>query len=104
VNLQPDRPDRPRQLRRSEDERVIAGVLGGIARHLGVDPTRLRIVYVLVSILSAAFPGILVYLLLWYLIPAGDRSPYGPCMSGSSAVWPPSRALAPTASGPARAY
>lgn len=58
-----------RRLRRSRQDRVLGGVLGGIAEHLGLDATRLRIVYVLVSILSAAFPGILVYLALWILIP-----------------------------------
>lgn len=58
-----------RVLRRSRDDAVIAGVLGGLARYMDVSATRLRVVYVLVSVLSAAFPGILVYLLLWYLVP-----------------------------------
>jgi phage shock protein PspC (stress-responsive transcriptional regulator) len=48
---------------------MIAGVCGGIAEWLGWDPTVVRIVYVLVSILSAAFPGIIVYVILWILIP-----------------------------------
>ena len=52
---------------------MIAGVCGGIAEWLGWDPTLVRIVYVLVSILSAAFPGIIVYVVLWILMPkAGD--------------------------------
>lgn len=55
-------------LTRSKD-RVIAGVCGGLARTLGWDPTKVRIVYVVVSILSVAFPGILVYLALWILMP-----------------------------------
>ena len=59
----------PRPLQRSRDDRVIAGVLGGIARRYGWDPTLLRVAYVLLSILSAAFPGILVYLILWLLMP-----------------------------------
>ena len=41
----------------------------GIARRYGWNSTLLRVIYVLVSILSAAFPGILVYLILWLLIP-----------------------------------
>ena len=49
---------------------MIAGVCGGIAEWLGWNPTVVRVLYVLASILSAAFPGILVYLLLWLLIPA----------------------------------
>ena len=57
-------------LRRSRDKRMIAGVMGGIAEHFDLDVTLLRVLYVVVSILSAAFPGVLVYLLLWLLIPA----------------------------------
>jgi phage shock protein C len=49
--------------------RKIAGVCGGLAAWLGWDPTVVRIAYVLVSIVSVAFPGILVYLLLWLLMP-----------------------------------
>jgi phage shock protein PspC (stress-responsive transcriptional regulator) len=60
-------PDRPR-LRRSND-RIIAGVCGGISEWLGWDPTLVRLLYVLVSILSAAFPGILVYIVLWIVMP-----------------------------------
>jgi len=56
-------------LQRSSGDRIIAGVCGGIARWLGWSPTVVRILYVLVSILSAAFPGVLVYLLLWLLMP-----------------------------------
>jgi phage shock protein PspC (stress-responsive transcriptional regulator) len=65
-------------LRRSQDRRIVAGVMGGIAEHFDLNVTLLRILYVIVSIASAAFPGILVYLLLWLLIPArrsGDAAP-----------------------------
>ncbi len=48
---------------------MIAGVVGGIARRLGWSSTLLRVLFVIVSIASAAFPGILVYLILWLLIP-----------------------------------
>jgi phage shock protein PspC (stress-responsive transcriptional regulator) len=51
---------------------MIAGVIGGLARRFDVSVTGLRVVYVIVSILSAAFPGILVYLLLWLLVPLED--------------------------------
>ena len=56
-------------LRRSRRHRMLAGVCGGLAEWLGWDPTLVRILYVVVSVLSAAFPGILVYLILWVLIP-----------------------------------
>lgn len=56
-------------LRRSRKNCMIAGVMGGIAERMQWDVTILRIVFVLVSIFSAAFPGILVYLILWFLMP-----------------------------------
>jgi len=65
-------------LRRSRDRRIVAGVMGGIAEHFDLNVTLLRVLYVIVSIASAAFPGIIVYLLLWLLIPArrpGDPVP-----------------------------
>jgi len=57
------------KLRRSVEGRWIAGVCAGLAEYLGLDPTVVRVGYVLCSIFSAAFPGILVYILLWILIP-----------------------------------
>jgi phage shock protein PspC (stress-responsive transcriptional regulator) len=57
------------RLRRSVADRWVAGVCGGIAEYLGLDPTLVRVIYVLLAIFSAAFPGILVYLVLWFLIP-----------------------------------
>ena len=56
-------------LHRSRKNRMIAGVCGGLGEHFGIDPTLVRIVYVVGSILSVAFPGILVYLILWVVIP-----------------------------------
>ena len=62
------------QLRKSKDK-VLAGVCGGIAEWVGWDPTVVRVVYVIVSIASIAFPGMLVYLLLWLIMPAADSGP-----------------------------
>jgi phage shock protein PspC (stress-responsive transcriptional regulator) len=59
----------PRPLRRSRSNRVIAGVCAGLAYHFGLDVNLMRVLYVLVSILSAAFPGILVYIIMWLVIP-----------------------------------
>jgi phage shock protein C len=60
------------QLLRSKNDRMIAGVCGGLAKWLGWDPTAVRILYVLVSIFSVAFPGILVYIILAVLMPAEE--------------------------------
>lgn len=54
---------------RSRHDRMLAGVIGGIAMRFGWSSTLLRVIYVLVSIASAAFPGILAYLILWLLMP-----------------------------------
>jgi len=51
------------------DDRMLAGVLGGVARRLGWNSTILRVVFVIGSLASAAFPGILVYVILWLLMP-----------------------------------
>ena len=59
-------------LRRSRTDRQIAGVIGGLAEHFRLDPTLLRVIYVVGSIVSVAFPGILVYILLWLLIPEAE--------------------------------
>ncbi|MGH7596149.1 MAG: PspC domain-containing protein [bacterium] len=53
--------------------RIIAGVCGGLAEWLGWSPTMVRILYVIVSVLSAAFPGIIVYLILWLVMPPASR-------------------------------
>lgn len=66
--------DVSRPLRRSRTNRQIAGVVGGLAEYFHVDPTLLRVIYLVGSIVSAAFPGALVYLLLWLLIPEADNS------------------------------
>jgi phage shock protein PspC (stress-responsive transcriptional regulator) len=57
------------KLHRSSSNRIIAGVCGGIAQWLGWSPTTVRVLYVIVSILSVAFPGILVYIILWIAMP-----------------------------------
>jgi phage shock protein C len=61
------------QLVRSRDDRMIAGVCGGLAHWLGWDPTAVRALYVLVSFFSAAFPGIVVYIILAMVIPAEEE-------------------------------
>ena len=56
-------------LYRSRHDRVIGGVCGGIAKSIGWSATRVRLLYLIVSVLSAAFPGTLVYLILWIAVP-----------------------------------
>lgn len=58
-----------KRLTRSRDDRMIAGVCGGLAEYFEVDPTLVRIIYVVGSLLSAAFPGTLAYIILWIVMP-----------------------------------
>jgi phage shock protein C len=58
-----------RTLHRSTQNRMIAGVCGGLAEYLGMDPTLVRVLYVLVSFFSIAFPGIIVYIILMFVMP-----------------------------------
>ncbi len=64
-----------KRLRRSVADRWIGGVCGGLGEYFGLDPTVVRVGYVLLSILSVGFPGILVYIILWLVIP--EREYYG---------------------------
>lgn len=59
-------------LRRSRSNRMIGGVVSGLANYFGLDVTLARVLYVVASICSAAFPGILVYIILWVVIPEED--------------------------------
>jgi len=59
-------------LQRSRRNVLIAGVCGGIAEHFGWSVTATRVAYVLLSVLSAAFPGIVVYIILWIVLPQAD--------------------------------
>lgn len=49
--------------------RIVAGVCGGIAEYFEVDPTVIRVVYLILSLFSAGFPGLLLYIILMVLIP-----------------------------------
>jgi phage shock protein PspC (stress-responsive transcriptional regulator) len=60
-------------LMRSREDRILGGVCGGIAEWLGWSSTTVRILFVLISVLSAAFPGILVYVLLWLFMPEREE-------------------------------
>ena len=61
-------------LDRSRDNKMIAGVCGGIAEWLGWTPTAVRVAYVIISILSVGFPGTVAYVILWIVMP---KEPYG---------------------------
>lgn len=57
-----------KRLTRSNDK-MIAGVLGGVAKYFDMDPTVVRVLYVVLSIASVGFPGIIIYLIMWAIMP-----------------------------------
>jgi len=58
-----------KKLYKSSNDKMLAGVLGGFAEYIGVDSTLVRLVYVLISMFSAGFPGILFYIICALVIP-----------------------------------
>ena len=58
------------------DNKVLAGVLGGIAEYFEVDATLVRICYAALAVLSAGFPGILLYIIMWLIMP--EKGPEDP--------------------------
>jgi phage shock protein C len=68
-------PPSARRLTRSRKHKMIAGVCGGLAEYFVLDVTLVRVAYVIVSILSAAFPGILAYIILMFVMPPPDPAP-----------------------------
>lgn len=57
----------PNRLYRSRSDRMLAGVAGGIAKYFNVDPTLVRLLFVLFAL--AGGPGLLVYIILWIIMP-----------------------------------
>ena len=76
------------RLRRSQQHKVVGGVIGGIAEYFDRDPGLLRLLYVLISIVSAAFPGIFVYLILWALIPLSEKTQTSPARPSTASGEP----------------
>jgi phage shock protein C len=66
--------DQPKRLYRSETDSSVAGVCGGIAEYFNVDSTLVRLLFVLLTF--AGGPGLLVYVLLWLVMPA-ESDVYG---------------------------
>ena len=64
------------KLHRSRNNKMIAGVMGGIAQYLGWSPTWVRVLFVIISSLSAAVPGILIYIILWIVMPKANPQSY----------------------------
>jgi phage shock protein C len=58
-----------RKLKRSSDNKMLAGVCGGIAEYFSLDPTVVRIIYIVISLTIMGFPGLLAYGILAIVMP-----------------------------------
>jgi phage shock protein C len=67
---------RPRRLYRSRDDRMIAGVCGGLAAYFSVDPTIVRVIAVATILLPG--PSVIAYLVMWLIVPEEPLPPAGP--------------------------
>lgn len=59
----------PKRLFRSRDNRVVAGILGGIGEYLNVDPVAIRVLYVIFTAVTGFVPLVVAYILLLFIIP-----------------------------------
>jgi phage shock protein C len=57
----------PKRLYRSEKDKMIGGVCGGLAQYFNIDPTVVRLIFVLFLLLGG--PGLLVYIIMWIVVP-----------------------------------
>jgi len=103
-----------KRLYRSRTNRTISGVCGGLGQYLNMDPTVVRVLWVVLSLFTTGFPGLILYIILACVIPEepegfqGYAQPYPPYppYPGQSpypqdpAPYPPPQAPPPPASEP----
>lgn len=58
-----------KKLKRSRDQKMLAGVLGGVAEYFDVDPTIIRLVYVLLAVITWVFPFLFIYIIAIFIMP-----------------------------------
>jgi phage shock protein C len=71
----------PKRLYRSQTDKIVGGVCAGLGKYFGIDPTIVRLIFVILTLLGAS--GVLIYLVLWVVVPPE------PIMPGPSST-PPS--------------
>jgi phage shock protein C len=86
-------PPAYKQLRRSRDDRVVAGICAGVGRYLGIDPVAARVLFVVLAIFSGG-TALLAYVIAWALMP---EDPADPWAAQSQPAYPPAAAYQPPA-------
>jgi phage shock protein C len=64
--------DHAKKLYRSKRNKIIAGVCAGIAEYFNIDPTIVRLIYILLTIFTAVAPFVIIYLIMWIIVPVGE--------------------------------
>ena len=77
-------PEQPHRLTRSETDRMLVGVCGGLGEHFGIDSTIIRVVFVVLTLFGAS--GIVLYLVLWLIVPRASRVDAAPRETVSDSV------------------
>jgi len=65
--------DEPRKLYRSQTQRMIAGVCGGLAEYFNVDATLMRVLFLLLAVFGGS--GIVIYIVMWIIVPDASKAP-----------------------------
>lgn len=64
-----------KRLYRSRENRMIAGICGGLGEALEIDPTIIRLLFVFVGIITGIVPAIITYIIGWLIIPEAPPKP-----------------------------
>ena len=62
-----------KRLYRSNKNKMIAGICGGLSEYINQDPTLVRLLVVLVALLTAVLPFVIIYIICWIIIPDEDQ-------------------------------
>jgi phage shock protein C len=65
--------DEPRKLYRSQNQRMIAGVCGGLAEYFNVDATLMRVLFLLLAVFGGS--GLVIYIVMWIIVPDASKAP-----------------------------
>ncbi|MDD4661650.1 MAG: PspC domain-containing protein [Candidatus Pacebacteria bacterium] len=58
-----------KRLYKSKENKILAGVVGGLGEYFDIDPTLLRLIWLLLVVFTGVFPGIIVYIIACLIIP-----------------------------------
>lgn len=63
-----------KRLTRSADDRMLAGVAGGLAEYFAIDPAIVRLIFVIIALFGGGVTGIVIYLILWAIMPEASAT------------------------------